>query len=129
MSLEYARVLWDRALNALRSAESLLIVSSDDAASRTYYAAFHAVSAAFEVEGRSFSKHTELRVAVHRDWVRTGVWPVELGADFDALLELRDVGDYGGAHHVGPEDAAAAVQAARRVLDAVRSRYPDLGNV
>ena len=126
MSLEYACVLWERATNALRSAEALLIVSSDDAASRAYYAAFHAASAAFELEERNFRRHTELRAAVHRDWVKTGIWPVELGADFDALLELRDVGDYGGTHHVGPEDAAAAVQAARRVLDAIRSRCPDL---
>jgi len=126
VNLEYAATLWQRARNALRSAESLLAVSSDDAASRAYYAAFHAISAAFALEEKTFRRHSALRAAVHRDWVKTGVWPVQLGADFDALAELRDLGDYGGPHHVGPEDAAAAVEAARRLVGAVRSRYPQL---
>lgn len=126
MSLDYARDLWDRARNALRSAETLLVVSSDDSASRAYYAAFHAVSAAFAVSGQDFSKHTAVRAAVHRDWVRPGIWSVELGADFDALWELRDIGDYGGTQHAGPEDAAAAVEAARRILQAVASQCPEL---
>ncbi len=41
MSADYARDQWERALNSLRSAEALLTVSPDDAASRAYYAAFH----------------------------------------------------------------------------------------
>ena len=41
MSLDYARDLWRRAENALKSVEALVKVSPDDAASRAYYAAFH----------------------------------------------------------------------------------------
>ena len=126
MSLDYARDLWRRAQNALRSAEALLAVSADDAASRTYYAVFHAVSAAFALAGMTFTRHTGLRAAVHRDWVKAGIWPVEFGADFDAIWELRDLGDYGGSQHVQADDAAAALDAARRILAAIQSRCPEL---
>ena len=126
MSGGYARDLWTRAGNALRAAEALLAVSSDDAVSRAYYAAFHAVSAAFALAGRTFTRHTALRSAVHRDLVHGGVWSVDLGTDFDALWELRDVGDYGGGEHVSPQDAASAVDAARRVLAAVQAQHPEL---
>ena len=123
MSLEYARDLWHRAENALRAAEALVPLSPDDAASRAYYAVFHAATAAFVLEGRTFRRHAGLRGAVHRDWVNVGEWPVEFGADFDALWELRDVGDYGGSHHVTPEDAAAAVEAACRILEAIHEGH------
>lgn len=126
MSDSYAKDLWTRAENAMKSAEVLLPVSPDDAASRTYYAVFHAVSAAFALAGRGFKKHTEVRAAVHREWVKHGVWTVELGADFDAVWELRDLGDYGGTRHVAAEDATAAVEAARRILNTLRSQYPML---
>lgn len=126
MSDAYARDSWYRALKALASAESLLLVSADDAASRAYYAAFHAASAAFALSGKTFTRHTALRAAVHRDWVKPGVWSVEMGADFDALLELRDLGDYGGRQHVSSGDAAAAVETARRIIDAIRAEHPEL---
>ena len=127
MSDSYAKDLWTRAENAMKSAEVLLPVSPDDAASRAYYAVFHAVSAAFALVGRVFKKHTEVRAAVHRDWVKHGDWTVELGADFDAVWELRDLGDYGGMRHVAADDAAATIEAARRILATLRARYPTLG--
>ena len=116
MTTDYANDLWRRARQALRSAEVLLSVSADDAASRAYYAAFHAVSALFAAQGRTFVRHTALRAAVHRDLVHTCIWPAALGETFDALWELRDTGDYGGAMHVSADDATAAVAAARSIL-------------
>jgi uncharacterized protein (UPF0332 family) len=56
-------------------------------------------------QNTNFTKHTAVRAAVHRDLVRTGKWPNELGAAFDVLWELRDLGDYGGGSHVQKEDA------------------------
>jgi uncharacterized protein (UPF0332 family) len=128
MSLDYARDLWIRSLNALKSSEALLAVSSDDAASRAYYAVFHAVSAAFAIKDQTFIRHSALRSAVHREWVKPGVWTIELGADFDSIWELRDLGDYGGGQHVEPEDARAAFDAACKIIDTVRSQFPEMEN-
>ncbi len=115
---------WRRAVDALRSAELLVEVSPHDAASRAYYAAFHAISARFAKEGLRFRKHGQLQAAVHRDLVHTGRWPVELGAHFNDLLRARDVADYGWAEHLEATAMAEVLEKARRIVEQVRA---DLG--
>ena len=118
--------LWQRAETSLKAARALLSVDPDSAASRAYYAAFHGVSALFCAEGKTFSKHTAVLAAVHRDLVNTGRWTKELGADYSSLQVLRQIGDYGGGSHVEERDAVAAVDAAARIIEAVRLENPEL---
>jgi uncharacterized protein (UPF0332 family) len=96
--------------------QTVLPVSSDAAASRAYYAAFHAVAALFALEGRSFTRHSAVEAAVHRDLVRTGRWPAELGKLYTRLVALRQTGDYGGGTHVAADEAADAITVAERIL-------------
>ena len=117
--------LWDRALEALRAAETVLPTSADAAASRAYYAAFYGVSALFALQDISFSKHSAVEAAVHRDLVHTGDWDMELGAGYTKLRELRETGDYGGGEHVEPEDAKNALNTARHILEAVSANEPE----
>jgi hypothetical protein len=119
-----AEDLWQRAETSLKAACALLPVDPDSAASRAYYAAFHGVSALFCAEGKTFSKHTAVLAAVHRDLVNAGRWTKELGADYSSLQILRQIGDYGGGSHVEERDAVAAVEAAARIIDAVRREHP-----
>ena len=123
---EFAASEWKRAEGALASAETLVDIDPNSAASRAYYAAFHAVSALFALRGQSFSKHSAVRAAVHRDLVHAEGLPQEFGQDYDFLLDLRSAGDYGGIEHVLPEDARTAVDTARRILQAVRRTCPEL---
>ncbi len=116
---------WFRAKAALNDAEKLLEENPDGAASRAYYAAFFAVSALFSDEGKSFTKHSAVEAAVHRDLVRAGRWPPELGAAYTSLSELRHTGNYGGKLHVTAGQATAAIDAARRILAAVQQAKPD----
>lgn len=61
---------------------------------RLYYACFYAVSALLVTRGLSTSKHGHLRSILHRDFVRTGLIPTELGRHFDRLFSSRQEGDY-----------------------------------
>jgi uncharacterized protein (UPF0332 family) len=99
-------------------------MDSDAAASRAYYAAFYAVSALFALEGKTFSKHAAVEAAVHRDLVKGGRWPADLGEDYGSLWDLRITGDYGGAAHVTSSEAMKAVSAAERILRAVQRTCP-----
>jgi uncharacterized protein len=117
--------LWQRALQALRTAERLVEDDPDACASRSYYAAFYAVSALLAFDQSSFVKHTAVERAVHRDLVKPGIWPVEVGAAFSWLVTLRSTGDYGGEKHVQPEDAKAAVKKARLILRAAGDTAPE----
>lgn len=115
---------WSRALQATRTAENLLPMDSDAAASRAYYGAYFAVSALFALEGKTFTKHSGVEEAVHRDLVKEGRWHVDLGADYRFLRRVRTTGDYGEELHVSSEDASRAVDAAYRILQAVHRAYP-----
>lgn len=123
---EEASSAWQRALTALESARLLLPSDPDGCASRAYYAAFYAVSALFALEGKWFSKHTGLEAAVHRDLVKLGIWPRELGTDYSTLVGLRATGDYGSVVHVSFEDGRHAIQSAERVVRAVQALHPDV---
>src|SRR5437867_4309812 len=113
---EFARREWQRAGRALKTAATLITTDPEAAVSRAYYAAFHAVTAIFALRGQSFSKHSALRSAVHKDLVRTGEWSVELGKDYDLLMSLRQTSDYGSGTSVSEQDARRAVEATQRLI-------------
>lgn len=112
---------WLRAENSLRSARQLAADDPDSAASRAYYAAFHAVCALLLARGASFTKHTAVETAVHRDLVRPGEWGADLGAAYSWLTHVRFTGDYGGDKHVTAEEARDAVDKAKTIIDAARA--------
>ncbi len=85
--------LWERAKKALAVAKAVSTLDPDSAASRAYYAAFYAVSARFVLEGKEFRKHSAVEAAVHRDLVKAGIWPTELGQGYSQLSETRSIGD------------------------------------
>ena len=123
---EYAESLWDRAKDALRVAKHNLLISPDAAASRAYYAGFYAVSAHFSLKGITYTKHSAIEAAVHRDLVKAGAWPADLGRQYSHLVELRTVGDYGSLQHVSPEEAQEAVEIAERILQTIAQLNPKL---
>ena len=61
---------------------------------RLYYACFYAVSALLLTRDFSTSKHGYLRSLMHREFVKTGLMPKDLGIHFDLLFDNRHKGDY-----------------------------------
>lgn len=104
---------------ALAAAKVVVPIDPNSAANRAYYAAFHVFTAYFASVGQSFSKHSALRGALHRELVRAGILGESIGQDFDFLMDLRESGDYGGLAHVVAADAQAAIESAERICSAV----------
>jgi uncharacterized protein (UPF0332 family) len=121
---QLAAALWNRAIEALEAAKHVLQVSPNAAASRAYYAAFYAVSAALALQRKSYRKHCAVEAAVHRDFVKAGLWPKEIGQAYSGLLELRTLGDYGEVGNVKPENAKLAIEAAELIVKAVAQTHP-----
>jgi uncharacterized protein (UPF0332 family) len=119
----FANEQWQRAVTTLETARRITDDDPDSAASRAFYAAFHAVTALFAAEGKEFKKHSALRVAVHRDLVKTRRWPDDLGVAYDFLMEMRETGDYGGLARVTAEDARRAIDFAKRILDTIAPSF------
>jgi uncharacterized protein (UPF0332 family) len=113
--------LWLRAQQAARTARQLTSSDPDASVSRAYYAAYYAVCALFASEGRTFTRHTAVETAVHRDLVRTGRWLADLGAAYSWLVAMRYTGDYGGGAHASADDAGAAIAKVDAILQAVRA--------
>lgn len=85
----------ERAREALSEAGLLFEAGHLNAyVNRLYYACFYAVSALLVIRGISTSKHGHLRSLLHRDFVKTGSIPTELGKHFDRLFSNRQEGDY-----------------------------------
>lgn len=124
---EFAAGEWQRAQRTLRSAEILISSDPESAVSRAYYAAFHALTALFALRGQSFSKHSGLRAALHKDLIHSGQWATELGKDYDFLMDLRETGDYGGIERVTEQDTQRAIEIAKRILAACQKTQPELG--
>jgi uncharacterized protein (UPF0332 family) len=117
--------LWQRAQEALWATQTLIAASFPDfAAARAYYAAFYAASALLLAEGKTFRSHRGVVALIHRDYVRAGRLPADMGRILSTLSDLRSVGDYGGAAHVSHAEANVALVEAQQFLEAVRSLLP-----
>jgi len=73
---------------------------------RLYYACFYAVSALLLTKGLTTSKHSYLRSLLHRDFIKTGAIPADLGIHFDLLFNGRQKSDYSDFVTFKAEDVA-----------------------
>jgi hypothetical protein len=112
----------DLKLQAARSAMAQGF--DDDAVSRAYYAAYHAISAALLVKGFTFSSHSQTIGAFNREFVKTGVFPVGFTRIVQRLYDERQAGDCDIDSHIDAgtasrdiDDATALVAQCRRFCD------------
>jgi len=106
----------------LRAADLLLTEGlPDDAASRAYYAAFHAVSALHLADGNAFSSHAQLIGRFNKDFVRTGRMPTAFAKILTRLFQDRQLGDYGAPASISPEQARQDIDDARQLIAAIRN--------
>jgi uncharacterized protein (UPF0332 family) len=92
-----------------------------DAASRTYYAVFHAISALHLEYGNSFSSHAQLIGRFNRDFVRTGIFPPIFTRILTRLFEDRQLGDYDATAEITSEQTEQDIADAHQIIEAVRA--------
>jgi uncharacterized protein (UPF0332 family) len=92
----------------------------DDAASRAYYGAFHALSAVLAQRGLSFSSHGQTLGAFNREIVKTGALPPEAFTKIQRLFQDRHTGDYDASRSLDEETARRAVADAAWLVDECR---------
>lgn len=107
-----------KAETALRTAEVLfreqLLVGC---VNRMYYAAFYAVSAALAGAGKSYGKHTAVRAALHRDFVKSGIVPPACGKTYNRLFDDRQEGDYTPRTSFSKDETLELLNQTREFLD------------
>lgn len=88
------------------------------AVNRCYYAVFYAASAALLARGKRFVKHSGVRAAVHRDLVKPGLLPEDLGRIYDRLFHDRQQGDYIEFVSFDAEDVGNTIGESRHLVGA-----------
>ena len=89
------RYWWKRSEDSIKSAERE--INARDfrfAINRLYYSLFYAVSAALLERNQDFKKHSGVRSAFHREFVKKNLLDEKLGKLYDQLFEDRQEGDY-----------------------------------
>jgi hypothetical protein len=91
---------------------------------RAYYAAFHAAAALLASVGVYPGTHDGVIAMLSLHFVNPGTLPADTGRRLQQLLSDRLVADYKGYLDQGPEDAAAAVEAAEAIAAACLEQLP-----
>ena len=92
----------------------------DEAASRAYYATFHAVSAVLAQRGLTFSSHAQVLGAFNRELVKPGLFPPDAFRRIQRLFEDRQIGDYEWNRTVDQETAEQDLADARWLVKTCR---------
>jgi uncharacterized protein (UPF0332 family) len=119
--IEHVRAAFAKSGRKLAAAgRDLAAGDADEAVGRAYYAAYHAVEAALQVEGLQARTHEGLKMLFGRTFVEAGLVARDLGRALARLKDDRESGDY--ALYTGLElaDAEASIRDANRIVDAMR---------
>lgn len=98
--------LIQRATKYLKSAEMLLKEKDyESSVSRTYYAMFYSAQAMLLTKNLSFSSHQGVISAFGEHFVKTGIFPREMGRELNRAFEKRQIGDYEHKFVISEEEA------------------------
>lgn len=79
----------------LRSARILLEAREYKSANnRAYYAIFHAVNAVHALNGNAFKRHKDAIANFNKNYVKTEIFPREIGRKIGEAEEIRHASDY-----------------------------------
>jgi uncharacterized protein (UPF0332 family) len=116
------RYWWSKAEESLASAQRELEAGAlTFSANRLYYAVFYGVSAALLERQLHFRKHSGVRAAFHREFIKTGLLDVKWGKLYDQLFEDRQEGDYLALVSFDPEYVESQLTLCTQFLEELRA--------
>jgi uncharacterized protein (UPF0332 family) len=126
LSPELLRAFLDKANEKLTAARTMLEAGLfDDASSRAYYAAFHAVTAVLGTRGLSFSSHGQTIGAFNKEFVLNGRFDPSCFRMIQRLFKNRQVGDYDVIKHLDRSTAENDVKDAESIVNVCREYLDD----
>lgn len=105
---------------ALADADVLVGVGSwNGAASRLYYAVFHAANALLICDGHTVKSHKGSMIMFNKEYVLTGLMPKSFGVLYSQLETLREDSDYTMMYDVEPDKMKTYIPQAREMIAAI----------
>ena len=108
---------------SLKSAKILLAAEEYKGSNnRAYYAIFHAINAVHALNGKSFKRHKDAIGNFNKDYVKTEIFPREIGRKIGEAEEIRHASDYDDFYIAIREETERQVMVAEEFLRLVE-RY------
>ena len=130
---DVAKYKFEQARDDLEAAEILWAAGKYKAANnRAYYSCYHAVDAVLALEPRAFKKHKDTLAYFNKTYVKTEIFPKEIGRQLARLEVIRHKSDYDDFYIASREEAADQIETANRIILLVgaylteRERHPHL---
>ena len=112
--------LVEKAKKYLRSAEILLKEGDyESSVSRTYYAMFYCAQAMLLTKNLSFSSHKGVISAFGEHFVKTGVFPKEMGRELNRAFEKRQLGDYEYTFVISKREADEMLESGKKFVNEI----------
>lgn len=91
----------------------------DSSISRSYYAMFYSVQALLLTKNLSFSSHKGVISAFGEHFIKTNIFPREMGREINRAFEKRQIGDCGYSLVLSKEEAEEILKQARKFIDGI----------
>ena len=101
----------------LKSAKvPLEIEDSKGANNRAYYAIFHAINAVHAVSGKAYKRHKDAIANFNKDYVKTSIFPREIGRKIGQAEEIRHASDYDDFYIASKEESERQIAVAEEFI-------------
>lgn len=106
--------------NDLKSAKVLLSIDDYKGANnRAYYAIFHAINAVHATSGKAYKRHKDAIANFNKDYVKTEIFPREIGRKIGMAEEIRHASDYDDFYIASREEAERQITVAEEFINLV----------
>lgn len=79
---------------------------------RAYYAIFHAINAIHALSGKAYKRHKDAIGNFNKDYVKTEIFPREMGRKIGEAEEIRHASDYDDFYIASREESERQIAAA-----------------
>ena len=107
---------------------SKLLYDNEDykgAANRAYYAIYHALRSVIALEGVEFVKHSGNISYFRKEYIKTGIFDVELSDIITKAFMIRSGSDYDDFYVVSKEETRKQIENATLFYDQIKSYLAD----
>lgn len=126
---ELSKYRQDQAEQCLRSAK--LLFEAEDyrgAANRAYYAIYHAIRSIIAYDGVDFKRHSGNMSYFRQEYIKTGIFDVELSDMITLASEARGGSDYNDFYMISKTEVQEQINNAEVFLNCVETYLSDKEN-
>jgi len=92
---------------------------------RAYYGIYHAISAIHALDGNLYKKHKDALANFNKEYVKTGIFPRNIGRRISEAAEIRHASDYDDFYIATKAEAEEQIATAVELLELVQKYCND----